>query len=89
VIYLSEHNAQLLSENKSLRLIIKDFEEMRVNEESIIDQLSLTNDKNKEFENKLSIANKTINQQEKQIQTLEAKLSEMSEQVNKKDKDLL
>lgn len=70
-------------------MIIKDFEEMRVHEESVIDQLSLTNDKNKEFEQKLLEANKTINQQELQIKNLEAKLSEMSENFNEQNKELL
>jgi soluble P-type ATPase len=63
-------------------LLVKDYEEMRINEEVIIDQLSLANKRNKELGRQLFITNKKMNGQEEQIRILKAKITKISEEAN-------
>jgi small-conductance mechanosensitive channel len=71
-----------MAEKKSLSLLVKDYEEMRINEEVIVDQLSFTNKRNKELGRQLCLANKAMISQEKQIKILETKITKISEEAN-------
>lgn len=80
IIFLKEQNSSLLNENISLRTILKDYEQMKNNENVLLEKLESATIKEQEYEVKLEEFNQHWTQ-------LSQKLSKCQEEIQSLTKD--